>query len=354
MPRGSRLRITRRRFIGYILFTWLAVTATIESALRLAGFAPSQAAKVPAHYDTFRSDPDLIWSLKPNWSGFEPNGAPVTTNSLGLRGPEISQEPPPAVRRILFLGDSVTFGHGLPQDFTLPSQLENVLNRRAGAQQLEVLNAGVPGYSTFQSELYYRLHGRLLEADLVLLGFCLNDVTERYTTVAAYGGRRIFMRNVDTGTSLNWPQRLWHTTALRQALVTARRSAARQGENYRVNKLWTDPSAAHLVQAWQLVFAEIDQLARSVHEAGATLAVVIFPYADQLQDPSATDAPQQLLSRQLDGKGIRFVDLLEPMKQTGEPAEMHFLDDNHFSRTGANFAATQIASFLQENGLLGE
>ena len=59
----------------------------------------------------------------------------------------------PGVTRILFLGDSVTYGTGLSQGLTIPDRLEVQLNE-SGTGRVEVLNAGVPGYSTFQSERY--------------------------------------------------------------------------------------------------------------------------------------------------------------------------------------------------------
>ena len=350
---GRRSRkMTRRRFAVFLLLTWLGVLASAEVLLRLAGFAPTPAAQAPGHYDPFQSDSDLIWSLKPAWSGFELNGAPVSVNALGLRGPEVIAAPAALDKRILFLGDSVVFGHGLGEGFTISSQLEKQLNLRQAAGHTQVLNAGVPGYSTFQSEMYYRLRGRDLQPDLVLLGFCFNDVTERYTSVATYGGRRIFMKNVDTSAGMSWPQRLWRKLAVRQALVTMRRGAARRGENYRVERLWTDATAEHIQQAWQLVFDEIDQLVKVVDDSGAEFLVVIFPYSVQLLSNGPGDGPQRVLAQHLEARGIPFLDVLDALKQGGEPPELYFVDDNHFSTTGSTVVASQIAELIHARDLL--
>src|SRR5207244_4088085 len=41
-------------------------------------------------------------------------GVPVAINSLGLRGDEISVPKPPRTVRIVAVGDSITFGYGIP------------------------------------------------------------------------------------------------------------------------------------------------------------------------------------------------------------------------------------------------
>ena len=49
-------------------------------------------------------------------------------NGHGLRGPPFDQEPAPGSSRILALGDSFTFGQGIPWEETYTHQLEQILN----------------------------------------------------------------------------------------------------------------------------------------------------------------------------------------------------------------------------------
>lgn len=352
--RGRRRKIKLPRFVAYLCLTWFTIAVSVEVSLWLLGFGPPPSTQLAERYDKFRPDPDLIWSLKSDWRGAELNGEPVTINSRGLRGPEVDLSRERPAKRILFLGDSVTFGDGLAEGLTIPDQLRGELNNWFSAPSIEVLNAGVPGYSTFQSAGYYRLRGKLLEPDLVLLGFCFNDVTERYTSLAAYGGERFFMLNVDTSVGMSWPRRLWQRTATRHALVSLLRNEAKRGEHYRVGKLWTDPTAPHIVEAWQLVYGEIDRLAEAASSSGARLAVVIYPYAFQLADGNRGDGPQRTLIGHLQSRGILFCDLLQPMKQQDAPAHVLFQDDNHFSALGSRLVAKQIAEFIDKHDLLKE
>ena len=101
----------------------------------------------------------------------------ITTNSLGLRGPELAPKPP-GVRRVLALGDSFTFGHAVEAAEAWPAVLEQLLNARGGARW-EVVNAGVGGYGTGQELLLYDELESRLQPDLVVVGFAVvNDVLD--------------------------------------------------------------------------------------------------------------------------------------------------------------------------------
>ena len=73
----------------------------------------------------------------------------VKTNSLGLReNEELKRSIPPDTQRFLALGDSWMFGTSVTQGKTVPDQIEVELGKRLG-QDVEVVNAGIPGGSAF-------------------------------------------------------------------------------------------------------------------------------------------------------------------------------------------------------------
>jgi lysophospholipase L1-like esterase len=116
----------------------------------------------------FRYDYTLFWALKANVE-FED----VHTNSLGLRGPEVSRNPD-AEYRILSLGESSTFARRVPYEDTYSSRLQSMF-KSIDDLPSRVINAGVPGYTICQG--YYWLLGRGLdlEPDAVFLYFGYND-----------------------------------------------------------------------------------------------------------------------------------------------------------------------------------
>ena len=58
-------------------------------------------------------------------------------NSLGYRESEFTPKRA-GVRRIVVVGDSLTYGHGLPESASYPHQLESLLAARPGAEPTEV------------------------------------------------------------------------------------------------------------------------------------------------------------------------------------------------------------------------
>jgi hypothetical protein len=95
----------------------------------------------------------------------------VSTNSRGIRGSREYADPKPSsVLRMVALGDSVTFGVGVPDDATWPAQLE------AALPGVEVLNLGEPAYAHDQMYFALRDDGMAFEPDAVILGFYDNDL----------------------------------------------------------------------------------------------------------------------------------------------------------------------------------
>ncbi|MFN7972675.1 MAG: SGNH/GDSL hydrolase family protein [Acidobacteriota bacterium] len=69
----------------------------------------------------------------------------VTTNALGMRGPEVAAEK--RGLRVACLGDSVTFGWCVDESESYPRRLEALLSRKLGGP-VEALNFGFPGMTS--------------------------------------------------------------------------------------------------------------------------------------------------------------------------------------------------------------
>lgn len=94
------------------------------------------------------------------------------SNNLGLRGPDIPLERN-AAARVLFLGDSYTYGWGVEDDQVWVQLAEQLL--RARGRAVEFANAGAPGMRPLQyAELAEELVP-VLQPDLVVVGLLQGD-----------------------------------------------------------------------------------------------------------------------------------------------------------------------------------
>lgn len=124
------------------------------------------------------------WRLYTGWS-WRNNGfffasspdeflMPIRINSHGLRDREYTYEKAEGVYRILIVGDSVTYAQEVPLEQTWHELLESRLNQSDG-RTVEIIAAGVGGWSTDQELLYLRHEGCRYQPDLIILQFTLND-----------------------------------------------------------------------------------------------------------------------------------------------------------------------------------
>ncbi|MEZ4652727.1 MAG: SGNH/GDSL hydrolase family protein [Candidatus Eisenbacteria bacterium] len=115
-------------------------------------------------------------------------------NSAGFRGPSFAPIKPADVRRVLLLGDSVTFGEGVRYPDTMGARIETVLDSAWAPQRARVINAGVQGFDTEQEvALFHALRG--LSPDVAVLVFFPNDAMQSSETIrwqldASGAGRR--------------------------------------------------------------------------------------------------------------------------------------------------------------------
>jgi lysophospholipase L1-like esterase len=107
-------------------------------------------------------------------------GVNVAINRHKLRDREIGFERTPNTFRMLMLGDSLTFGWGVPIERTFVKRLEAMIT--AAGIKAEVINAGVGNYNTSMEVAYYMAEGYRYQPDVVVLNYFINDAekTPRY------------------------------------------------------------------------------------------------------------------------------------------------------------------------------
>ena len=107
-------------------------------------------------------------------SSGEPSRVAIDINRFGLRDrADLTEAKPAGERRIVCIGDSFTFGWGVPIDETWPRLVEQEL----AAANVRTINGGLAG-SLYIDEAWWALRDRLhvFAPDAVLLSICLNDL----------------------------------------------------------------------------------------------------------------------------------------------------------------------------------
>ncbi|MCX6355348.1 MAG: SGNH/GDSL hydrolase family protein [Candidatus Aureabacteria bacterium] len=129
-------------------------------------------------------DPLLGWAPRPGSRSM--NGI-YSYNADGIRTGSNSQVTPPTARpgilRIALFGDSFTHGDDVSFENTWGYSLER--NLRAAGIDAEVLNFGVGGYGTDQAFLRWKEKGRVFSPQIVLLGFCSENVKRNVNMIRA-------------------------------------------------------------------------------------------------------------------------------------------------------------------------
>ena len=95
----------------------------------------------------------------------------ITINSYNLRGKKISKIK--EKKRIICLGGSQTFGWGVNDEETYPYLLEQKFKKQN--KNIEVINAGIPGHSSYQGRIIIEKIIKKIKPDYVTIMFGWND-----------------------------------------------------------------------------------------------------------------------------------------------------------------------------------
>lgn len=128
--------------------------------------------------------PYLVYSPTPNYRKGQ-----TFHNSLGFRNDEFPLEKPEGVYRIVALGGSSTYDVSIQDNGeTFTAQLEKLLNEDYGYPNVQVINAGVPGYNSWEILVNLQFRVLDLDPDLVIIYEGTNDVHARLVEPSAYRG----------------------------------------------------------------------------------------------------------------------------------------------------------------------
>ena len=326
-----------------------------EVALRLMDFKPMYVS--PERDRFWKYDSLLGWAHQPGQEGiFETPQfrTSVRINKNGLRDREHSYERQGDIERILVLGDSFAWGYGVEESERFSQQLEKSLG-------VEVINAGVSGYSTDQELLWYRNEGIKYDTDLVILVVAGNDVgdnDQQLVSQVYYKPRFLIEKGqlVPTGYPVpktNPQGRFIYSLSQRSALAyfivqryfDLRSSYSKmKGNSDHANSPVSGGISAK-DEPFELTIALIDEMRKIAESRNEKFMIVA---TDRWWNSPSSETYSDFLNT-LRAEGFLVLDV-ESMPRF-DPEVMLIPNDGHWNRAGHAFVAEQIKALIESSQL---
>jgi len=139
--------------LALVEFVLVAVdySRPIDVAPPIRLFSQERQKEIPEAGGMFRFDPYVYWDLRPGAVVVDQESEVI--NAAGFRGDLVALDRSARSLRVACLGDSSIFGVGSSLQESFPQQLREDLASRWPPElgrDVEVINAGVPGYTAFQ------------------------------------------------------------------------------------------------------------------------------------------------------------------------------------------------------------
>jgi hypothetical protein len=344
------LRVAVR--LGLVLASLLLALVAVEAMLRAMDLQPpppvANEGSVYRRSEVQGLRRELIPGSRETWTYLVAGGATrvatAVINEHGFRGPALAVEKPAGRFRVACLGDSYTYGHGVDNDETWPSQLERCLRDR-GRLDVDVLNWGVGGYCTVQEAV--QLEARVLDfdPDLVLLGFFLNDVDREIGTDETLPGPLLFWLRPHKRGPIARLRRNWLTADL--LMDRAYRTLATRAQIERQTELIDERNPG-----WSRTRASLLSMRDMLAARDVDFAVVLYPLLVRSGGALASHQGYSVVREFLIKSSIPHLDL-EPVFAPLDVGRLrNHLFDSHPNGEAHGIAAREIADFLDAEGLL--
>jgi lysophospholipase L1-like esterase len=273
-------------------------------------------------------DPVLFWRPKP--------GGPFS--SQRFKSPLAEVPKPEDVFRIIAYGDSNTEG---PRGASWSGALQKIFDEQPSSRRrIEVLNAGVAGYSSYQGIQRFLQESEEFEPDLILVSFGWNDVPEA-VDLPDSSYRPTSKQMVDL---LHFLFRYRLYLVIENLAVSQRVAGGAKGEQPRVS-----------IDEY---LGNMQSFEEEAHRVGAEAVFLTRPH--RLPEPDLVESPNwrsgvplynEALREYAQRNGRHLVDVQSYFEKKGQAM---FGDETHFTREGRDEMARLLVDFLHENRLLPE
>lgn len=257
----------------------------------------------------------------------------VKINSKGLRDQEIDYAKPAGKKRILFIGDSFTYGTGVTPEESFVKRMET-LNRG----NIEAINGGAPSTATMRQVLFLREEGLRYHPDLVVLCFFQNDVQDNLDQQPPSEAGMKLPKKPFVNRAVNKINFLLEKTLYGRSAIFAAISFTKR--NYLLP--YTISKAE-----FNVTKVSLDQMDSLTRANQIPLAVVYLPRREELTKPLSPALIPSILGAYFKEKGIPYLNLYEKFQGREDRSKIYFPYDTHFTSYGHQVVAEEIQEFLK-------
>ncbi|MBU1125693.1 MAG: SGNH/GDSL hydrolase family protein [Candidatus Omnitrophica bacterium] len=273
------------------------------------------------------------------------------TNSWGFRGDEFSKVKPPQTFRIIFLGDSFTFGEGVKFDDTYPQKVSKLLRQHYKKLPLsfESYNFGVGGYNTVQESFLLTQIALQCDPDLVVIGYTLNDpepMLFKYDEKENKVSRRAREFYIPEGLSQSMPpDSLWFRSRLAKLVWQAYTKIMLTHKMVAYYRLLFRENN----DGWQKSNTALKEIIDICRERNIPCYVVIFPVLYQLNHGYPFTGIHESIRLQAALHGANSIDLLASLKGLAVEELWVYPTDQHPNEKVHRIAAESLAQAILAN-----
>ncbi len=301
----------------------------------------------------FEPDPDCFWRLRPDvilppdrgpsWSG-------RMSNSHGMRSREVSVEDAQQRLRVLCFGDSSTFAFGVPFADAWPNQLQRLLDVEA-PQAVEVLNAGIPGQTTYQGRRRLQRELEKWKPQLAVITFGNNDGWRWDGLSDAEHARRMMIAR--SFSFLNASHAMRWLITMRQQTVQQQSTDAQIDWAKQATVSYFDPNASWRPRVDVAEFAaNLRAMIQECQRYSCRPILVVWPDRRQLQNqPTWRPAYQEAMRQVAHEANATCLDLVPMFESGGQWAVERFLPNDvvHLDQAGNEVVSDAVAHLIRKS-----
>ena len=288
------------------------------------------------------SDPVLGYRLNPTREGI---------NNLGIRGREVILPKPATLFRLIFLGDSVPWAN--------PGFVSYTSEALVKEGNIEVINAAIPGYGTYQELMFLKTYLLQASPDLVVLCYCLNDnhkFLHRFDEKAHMLVTRDAADSLEVNSFLNEIiSRSYLLSRIKLGIIVTLQDKPKSKFPW---ESMADIGIAWKDRPWIKFEEYLVEMKDVLRKKGSKLAVVILPCEPQFHeaylkaDYNYVIKPQTVLKRLCDKHDVPCLDLFQAFYNRQKQPVRLFKDYVHLNEKGHRLTAEEILRFLHERAFL--